>query len=92
MSPSSTVAWWTVQRVLVATAADLLGPAAPTARIGIDETRVRSVRWLLGEIGWPHRPLDDLYSRVRPALSPGCGGGQQPGGWPVFTGKLTLTL
>jgi transposase len=46
------VAWWTVHRVLVAAAADVLGPAEPTAAIGIDETRARSVRWLLGEVGW----------------------------------------
>ena len=46
------VAWWTVHRVLVAAAADALGPAAPTAMIGIDETRARSVRWLLAEVGW----------------------------------------
>jgi transposase len=41
-----------VHRVLVAAAADVLGPAAPTTTIGIDETRARSVRWLLGEVGW----------------------------------------
>ena len=46
------VAWWTVHRVLVAAAADLLGQAAPTTVIGIDETRARSVRWLLAESGW----------------------------------------
>jgi transposase len=47
------VAWWTVHRVLVAAAADVLGQAAPTTTIGIDETRARSVRWqLLAEIGW----------------------------------------
>ena len=46
------VAWWTVHRVLVAAAADVLGPAKPTCSIGIDETRARSVRWLLGEVGW----------------------------------------
>ena len=46
------VAWWTVHRVLVAAAADALGPAAPTTMIGIDETRARSVRWLLAEVGW----------------------------------------
>ena len=38
------VAWWTVHRVLVAAAADALGPAVATTRIGIDETRARSVR------------------------------------------------
>ncbi len=46
------VAWWTVHRVLVAAAADLLGPASATTTIGIDETRARSVRWLLEEVGW----------------------------------------
>ena len=46
------VAWWTVHRVLVAAATDLLGPAKPTTMIGIDETRARSVRWLLQEVGW----------------------------------------
>jgi transposase len=46
------VAWWTVHRVLVAAAADVLGQAEPTTTIGIDETRARSVRWLLGEVGW----------------------------------------
>lgn len=34
-----------MHRILVRTAADLLGQAAPTTMIGIDETRVRSVRW-----------------------------------------------
>ncbi len=33
------VAWWTVHRVLVAAAADVLGPAKPTPAIGTDETR-----------------------------------------------------
>ncbi|MGI8523487.1 MAG: ISL3 family transposase [Nocardioides sp.] len=46
------LAWWTVHRVLVAAAAGTLGPAAPTTTIGIDETRTRSVRWLLDEVGW----------------------------------------
>jgi hypothetical protein len=41
-----------VHRVLVAAAADLLGPATATTTIGIDETRARSVRWLLKEVGW----------------------------------------
>jgi transposase len=48
------VAWWTVHRALVAAAAEILGAAQPTAMIGIDETRARSVRWLLHEVGW-HR-------------------------------------
>ncbi len=46
------VAWWTVHRVLVTAAADVLGQADPTTTIGIDETRARSIRWLLGELGW----------------------------------------
>ncbi len=40
------LAWATVHRVLVAAAAGLLGPPAPTTRIRIDETRARSVRWV----------------------------------------------
>ena len=40
------VAWWTVHRILVKAAADVLGQAAPTSMIGIDETRARSVRWI----------------------------------------------
>src|SRR4051794_312699 len=43
------IAWATVQRALVAAAAGLLGPAALTSRIGIDETRARSVRWVFDE-------------------------------------------
>ena len=46
------IAWWTVHRILVAAAADLLGQATPTAMIGIDETRARSVRWLREETSW----------------------------------------
>jgi transposase len=36
------IAWWTVHRILVKVAADVLGQAAPTTMIGIDETRARS--------------------------------------------------
>jgi transposase len=43
------IAWGTVHRALVAAAVRRLGQAAPTTRIGIDETRARSVRWLLTE-------------------------------------------
>ena len=46
------VAWWTVHRILLAAVARELGAAAPTPRIGIDETRTRRVRGLLEEIGW----------------------------------------
>ena len=40
------IARWTVHRILVKAAADVLGQAAPTTMIGIDETRARSVRWI----------------------------------------------
>ncbi len=40
------IAWWTGHRILVRAAADVLGQAAPTSMIGIDETRARSVRWV----------------------------------------------
>jgi transposase len=46
------VAWWTVHRILAATAVQVLGQAAPTTMIGIDETRARSVRWFHKETGW----------------------------------------
>lgn len=47
------VSWWSVNAALVAKAADVLGPARPgVARLGVDETRVRRVRWLLQEAGW----------------------------------------
>jgi transposase len=46
------VAWWTVHRILVATAVKALGQAAPTTMIGIDETRARSVRWFRQETRW----------------------------------------
>jgi transposase len=46
------VAWWTVHRILVASAVKALGQAAPTTMIGIDETRARSVRWFFKENGW----------------------------------------
>jgi transposase len=46
------VAWWTVHRILVATAVEALGQAAPTSMTGIDETRARSVRWFFKETSW----------------------------------------
>src|ERR1035437_4688927 len=46
------VAWWTVHRILVAAAVQVLGPTAPTTMIGIDETRARSVRWFFKETSW----------------------------------------
>jgi transposase len=46
------VAWRTAHRALVAAAARWLGPPAPTRVLGIDETRARTVRWILAEQGW----------------------------------------
>jgi transposase len=40
-----------VPKVLVATAVEALGQAAPTMIIGIDETSARSVRWFFKETG-----------------------------------------
>jgi transposase len=51
------VAWWTVHRILVATAIEVLGRAAPTSMIGIDETRAPSVRWFFKETGWARSDL-----------------------------------
>ena len=41
------VSWPTAHRALVAAAAKWLPEPAPTSRLGIDETRFRSVRWIL---------------------------------------------
>jgi transposase len=45
------VAWWTVQRAVVAELARRLPAPQPTSMIGIDETRARSVRWLVEDAG-----------------------------------------
>ena len=46
------VAWVTAHKALVELAARLLPEPAPTAVLGIDETRARSVRWVLEPAGW----------------------------------------
>lgn len=46
------VSWPTAHRALVAAAARWLPEPTPTTRLGIDETRFRSVRWLLDGITW----------------------------------------
>jgi transposase len=46
------VVWATVHRILVAAALEVVGLAAPTSMIGIDETRARSVRWFREEAKW----------------------------------------
>jgi transposase len=46
------VSWPTAHKALVAAAVRWLPAPAPTTRLGIDETRFRSVRWLLDGITW----------------------------------------
>ena len=46
------VAWHTAHRALVAAAVRWLPEPTPTAVLGIDETRARSVRWLKESAGW----------------------------------------
>jgi len=46
------VSWPTAHKALVAAAAKWLPEPAPTSRLGIDETRFRSVRWILEGITW----------------------------------------
>ncbi len=61
-----------MHRVLVAAAADVLGQAEPTTAIGIDETRARSDRWLLGEVGW--RRSDPWMTSIVDLDAATCGG------------------
>ena len=46
------VSWPTTHKALVAAAAKWLPKPEPTTRLGIDETRFRSVRWILDGITW----------------------------------------
>jgi transposase len=46
------VSWPTAHRALVAAAARWLPEPEPRAVLGIDETRFRSVRWILDGITW----------------------------------------
>lgn len=46
------VSWRTTHRALVAAAAGWLPQPEPTRVLGIDETRARTVRWILQEAGW----------------------------------------
>ena len=46
------VSWPTAHRALVAAAARWLPEPEPTAVLGIDETRFRSVRWILQGVTW----------------------------------------
>src|SRR3954468_4477187 len=46
------VSWPTAHKALVVAATRWLPEPAPTSRLGIDETRFRSVRWILDGITW----------------------------------------
>ena len=46
------MSWPTAHQALVAAAARWLPEPEPTSRLGIDETRFRSVRWILDGITW----------------------------------------
>ena len=46
------VSWPTAHKALVAAATRWLPEPEPTTRLGIDETRFRSVRWILDGIAW----------------------------------------
>ena len=46
------VSWPTAHKALVAAAAGWLPEPTPTSRLGIDETRFASVRWILDDITW----------------------------------------
>jgi len=46
------VSWPTAHKALVSVAAAWLPEPEPTSRLGIDETRFRSVRWILDGITW----------------------------------------
>ena len=46
------VSWRTVHKAFIVACADWLPPPAPTRVLGIDETRARTVRWILQDVGW----------------------------------------
>lgn len=50
------VSWPTAHRALIAAAARWLPEPEPVRVLGIDETRTRSVRWVLADAGW--KPSD----------------------------------
>ena len=82
------VSWWSVNRTLVVRAAEVLGPApVGVRRLGVDETRARSVRWLLEQTGWRRSDpwmtsfvdLDPAHPGGLLGLAPGRSGGSVRG-------------
>ncbi len=77
------VAWHTARRALVAAAARWLPEPSPTAVLGIDETRARSVRWLKESAGWRRSDpwltgfvdADPAHRGLLLGLAPGRSGG-----------------
>jgi transposase len=65
------VSWPTAHRALVAAAARWLPTPEPTRVLGIDETRARSVRWVLADAGW--RRTDPWLTSVVDADTTGPG-------------------
>ena len=59
------VSWPTAHKALVAAAARWLPEPEPTSRLGIDETRFRSVRWILDGLK-AVRPVADQLRRLFP--------------------------
>ena len=61
------ISWPTAHKALVVAAARWLPTPAPTSRLGIDETRFRSVRWLLDGVTWKRLdPVAHLVRRLQP--------------------------
>ena len=46
------VSWRTEHRAFIVACVDWLPPPSPTRVLGIDETRARTVRWILQDVGW----------------------------------------
>ncbi len=75
--------WWSVNPALVAAAARVRGPAAEGVwLLRVDETRARSMRWLLSDTGWKRSDpwmtsfvdLDPAHAGGLPGLAPGRSG------------------
>ena len=82
------VSWWSVNHALVVQAAAVIGQAPCGVRmLGVDETRARSVRWLLAESGWRRTDpwmtsfvdLDPAHPGGLLGLAPGRSGGSVRG-------------
>ncbi len=68
------VSWWSVNHALVVKAAGMTGRApGGVRRLGVDETRARSVRWLLAEHGWRRSdPWMTSFVDLDPSRPGGC--------------------